>query len=82
VHSVFCEFTIKSNTVVSYHHNMAMIRCLEDDKIERQLKCKICDVGLCILGASRSTIQRRDSVTTQSVTKKKGMYIEFYSIKY
>jgi hypothetical protein len=25
---------------------MAMKRCLEDDEIERQLKCKICDMGL------------------------------------
>jgi hypothetical protein len=27
-----------------------MILGLEDDEIERQLKCKICDVGLCIYG--------------------------------
>jgi hypothetical protein len=37
---------VDSNIVVSYHHKMAMIRCLEDDETERQLKCKICDVGL------------------------------------
>jgi hypothetical protein len=29
---------------------MEVIRCLEDDEIGRQLKCKICDVGLCIFG--------------------------------
>jgi hypothetical protein len=38
-----------SNIVVSVHPSMAMKR-LEDDEIERQLKCKICDVGLCIFG--------------------------------
>jgi hypothetical protein len=63
VHSVFCEFMVNMNIVVSYHHKMTMIRCFEDDEIERQVKCNICDVGLRILGASRSTLQRRDSVT-------------------
>jgi hypothetical protein len=29
---------------------MGLIRSLEDDEIERQLKCKVCDVGLCIFG--------------------------------
>jgi hypothetical protein len=43
---------------------MAMKRCLEDDEIERQLKYKIFDVVLVgFSGASRSTIQGRDSVT-------------------
>jgi hypothetical protein len=32
---------VNLNTVVSYHHQMTMIRCLEDDEIEGQLKCKI-----------------------------------------
>jgi hypothetical protein len=41
---------MNSNIVVSFHHTMAMKRCLEDDEIERQLKCKICDMGLFILG--------------------------------
>jgi hypothetical protein len=41
---------VNSNIVVSFHHKMGMIRCLEEDEIERQLKCKICDVGLCIFG--------------------------------
>jgi hypothetical protein len=27
-----------------------MKRCMEDDEIERQLKCKICDVRLRIFG--------------------------------
>jgi hypothetical protein len=36
--------------IVSFHHKMAMKRCLQDDEIERQLKCKIYDVGLCIFG--------------------------------
>jgi hypothetical protein len=39
-----------SNIVVSFHHTMAIKRRSEDDKIERKLKRKICDVGLCILG--------------------------------
>jgi hypothetical protein len=53
VQSVFWEFMANSNIVVSYHHKMAMIRCLEDYEIERQLKCKICDVDLCIFGCFR-----------------------------
>jgi hypothetical protein len=40
---------VNLNIVVSLYHTMAMKR-LEDDEIERQLKCKICDVGLCFLG--------------------------------
>jgi hypothetical protein len=39
---------VNSNIVVSNNHKMGMICCLEDGEIERQLKCKICDVGLCI----------------------------------
>jgi hypothetical protein len=50
VHSVFCEIMVNSNIVVSFHHKMVMKCCLEDDEIERQLKCMICDMGLCILG--------------------------------
>jgi hypothetical protein len=41
---------MNSNIVVSFHHTMAMKGCLEEDEIERQLKCRICDVGLFILG--------------------------------
>jgi hypothetical protein len=41
---------VNSNIVVSFHHTVAVKRCLEDDEIERQLKCKIRDVRLCILG--------------------------------
>jgi hypothetical protein len=37
---------VNSNIVASFHHKLGMIRCLEDDEIERQLKCKIRDVGL------------------------------------
>jgi hypothetical protein len=40
---------VNSDTVVSYHHKMA-ICCLKDDEIESELKCKICDLGLCIFG--------------------------------
>jgi hypothetical protein len=47
VHSIFCYFIVN---LVSFHPTMAMKHRLEDDEIERQLKCKICDVGLCILG--------------------------------
>lgn len=36
-----------SNIVVPFHHTMAMKRCLESDEIDRQLKCKICGMGLC-----------------------------------
>jgi C4-type Zn-finger protein len=39
---------VNLNTVVSFPHKMGMIRCLEDGETGRQLKCKICDVGLCI----------------------------------
>jgi hypothetical protein len=41
---------VNSNIVVSFHHKIGMIRCLEDDEIERLLKCKIFDVRLCIFG--------------------------------
>jgi hypothetical protein len=44
LHSVSCVFIVHSNIVVSFHHTMAMKHCLEDDEIERQLKCKKCDV--------------------------------------
>jgi hypothetical protein len=39
-----------SDFVVSFHHKLAVKRCLENDEIERQLKCKIYDVELCIFG--------------------------------
>jgi hypothetical protein len=42
---------VNSTVVGSYRHKMAMIRCLEDDEIERQLKCKMCDVGQCMFGS-------------------------------
>jgi hypothetical protein len=29
---------------------MAIKGCFENDEIERQLRCKICDKGLCIFG--------------------------------
>jgi hypothetical protein len=41
---------VNLNVVVSFYHTMVMKRCFEDDEIERQLKCKICGVGLCFLG--------------------------------
>jgi hypothetical protein len=41
---------VNSNIVVSFHHKMATKCCLEDDEIEKQLKSKICGVGLCIFG--------------------------------
>jgi hypothetical protein len=49
VHLVYREFITNSNIVVSFHHTIAMKCCLEDDKIERQLKCKMYDMELCIL---------------------------------
>jgi hypothetical protein len=58
---------MNSNIVVSYHHNMAMIRCLEDE-IERQLKCKVCDMGLCIFGCFKKyNTKERFSYMTQGV---------------
>jgi hypothetical protein len=48
--SVFCEFVVNLNIVVSFHRTVALIRRLEDDEVERQLKCEIHDTGLCILG--------------------------------
>jgi hypothetical protein len=38
VHSVFYEFMVNSNIVVSFNHKVVMKRCLEDDGIEKQLK--------------------------------------------
>jgi hypothetical protein len=40
VHSVFCELIVNSNTIVSFHHTMAMKHSFADDEIERKLKCK------------------------------------------
>jgi hypothetical protein len=37
---------VNLNTVVLFHHPMAMKHCLEDDEIEMQQKCKIYDMGL------------------------------------
>jgi hypothetical protein len=41
---------VNSNIVVSFNYKMAMKCCLEDDEIEKQLKCKIYGVGLCFFG--------------------------------
>jgi hypothetical protein len=84
---------VNSNNVVSFHHKMGMIRCLEDDEIERQLKCKICYVGLCIFVCfNKYHTKERFSYMTRGggrggaciyikhITTKKVMYIEFYSI--
>jgi hypothetical protein len=71
---------------------MGMILCLEDDDIERRLKCKICDVELCIFGCfnkyhtkARFSYMTRGSETyiyeyIKQITTTKDMYIEFYSI--
>jgi hypothetical protein len=88
---VFCEFTMNSNTVVSFHHTTAMKCHLEDDETERQLKCKNCDVGLCSLICFEEyhTKARFNQMTRscggtyiyiKQITRKKGMYIEFYYI--
>jgi hypothetical protein len=45
----YLEFIVNSNIVVTFHHKMAMRFLLEYDEIERQLKCKIRDVGMCII---------------------------------
>jgi hypothetical protein len=49
VASVFCEYIVNLNIVVSFYHTMAVKHCLEDGEIERQLKCRVYD-ELCILG--------------------------------
>jgi hypothetical protein len=66
---------------------MAMKRHLKDDEIERQLKCKIRDVGLCFLGCLKkarfSYMKGKGGeayIYIKKITKKKGMYIEFYYI--
>jgi hypothetical protein len=46
MHSVFCVFILNFNIVVSFHHAMAMKCRLEDDEIEKQLKCKKCDADI------------------------------------
>jgi hypothetical protein len=86
---------VNSNIVVSFHHTskMAMTRCLEDDEIERLLKCKICDVGLCIFGYFKKYQTRarfnymmwgeggcEARIYIKQITTKKGMYTEFYYI--
>jgi hypothetical protein len=53
VHSVFCESTVNLDIIVSFHHKLVVKR-LENDENERQLKCKICDVGLCIFGCFKN----------------------------
>jgi hypothetical protein len=67
-----------------------MKRCLEDDEIERQLKCKICDVGLCFLGCFKEYHTKpRFSYTTRGgaciyvkeMTTTKCMYTEFAIFK-
>jgi hypothetical protein len=42
---------VNSNIVVSFHNEKAMKGCLENDEIEKQLKCEICGEGLCFLGS-------------------------------
>lgn len=85
---VFCEFMAKTNIVDSFHHKMAIKRCLEDYEVERQLKCTICDMGLCIFRCFKkypiklrlSYMMRGEvGIHIKQITKK-GMYIEFYCI--
>jgi hypothetical protein len=68
-----------------------MKRCLEEYEIEKQLKCKICDVGLCFLGCfkeyhtrARFSYMKRSMKPIyiymyQADNNKKVVYIEFYS---
>jgi hypothetical protein len=51
-----------SNIVVSFHHKMTMKR-LENDEVEKQLKCKICGGGQCFLGSVKECYTRRVLVT-------------------
>jgi hypothetical protein len=84
---------VNSNIVDSFHYKLGMIRCLEDDEIERQLKCKICEVGLCsFMCFNKYRTKAKFSYMTRGggggeacihikqITTKKVMYIEFYSI--
>jgi hypothetical protein len=70
-----------SNIVLSFGHKMAM-KLSENDETERQLKCKIRDMRLCIFGCFKeyhinarfSYMKRRSEVCTYSkqiTTKKK-----------
>jgi hypothetical protein len=56
-----------------------MISCLEDDEIERQLKCKICDVGLCIFGCFNEyhTNARFSYMNIKQITTKKLCTLNF-----
>jgi hypothetical protein len=56
---------VNSDIVVSFHHKVAMKHRLENNEIEKQLKCKICGVGLCFLGCFKEP----DSVTGRGVLK-------------
>jgi hypothetical protein len=79
---------VNSDIVVSFHHKMAMKRCLEDDEIEKHLKCKIHGVGLCFLGCFKeyytkarfSYWPRGLKPVYSSRRLKKNIYIEFYYI--
>jgi hypothetical protein len=61
------QFSVNS-IVVSYHHKMTMVRCLDDVEIGRQVKCKVCDVGLCIFGCfKKNHTKERFSYMTEGV---------------
>jgi hypothetical protein len=60
---------VNLNIIVLFHHKIAMKRCLQDDETERQLKCKICDMGLCIFGCFKKYHKKvRFSYMTWGVT--------------
>jgi hypothetical protein len=73
---------------------MAMKRCLEDDEIERQLKCKICDVGLLLSRVLQGLLQKgkiqlhdagvKACIYVEQVTKKNVRLLNFsiYENKY
>jgi hypothetical protein len=90
LHSVFCEFILILNIVVSYHHAIAMKRCLGDDETERQLKCKLCDLELCFLVCFkeyhtkvrfRYWMRGLNLCIHQADNNKKYIFIEYYAVQ-
>jgi hypothetical protein len=50
---------VNSAIAISFHHKMAMKRCLEDSEIEKQLSARYMTWDCAFPDASRSIIQRR-----------------------
>jgi hypothetical protein len=63
---------VNSNIIVSFHRAMEMKRRLEDDEIERQLKCKIVTWDNTFSGASKSKYHTKARFSY--MTRGKHMY--------